>query len=236
MRQSRIRRGRRGGRIPVTVCIAALCDGGRRIVGVSDRMLTAGDIQFEPQQSKIWPMTSSIVAMYSGDTAILTEILKAVHLEVNKYAREHPDNWIRVREVVDIYRRCYWSAHMTRAENEVLAPLGLTAASFLAIQPTMAEDVVQDLTEQMQKWDFPEANTVLITGVDFDGPQGVPGAPQNRWAHIFLGSGREVVCLDRVGFAAIGIGTSHAESQFMNAGHSAQNKFVDTLLLTYLAK
>jgi hypothetical protein len=220
----------------VTVCVAALCDGGKRVIGASDRMLTAGDIQFEPQQSKIWPLTTSIVAMYSGDTAILTEILQAVHLEVNKHVREHPELWLRVRDVAEICKNCYWNAHVKRSQSEVLAPLGLNAASFLIAQGSMSQDVVADLTEQMQDWDFSDINSIIFAGVDVDGPQGMPGTNSITYAHIYLAHDAEVTCQDRVGFAAIGIGTSHAESQLMYEGHSSAENFVDTILVTYLAK
>ena len=49
-------------------------------------------------------------------------------------------------------------------------------------------------------------------------------------------SGDGVVNCDSVGFAAVGIGARHAESQFMLAGHSRYSPMPETLLLTYLAK
>ena len=45
----------------VTVCIAARSQG--NLVLASDRMLTAGDIQFEPPTSKMALLTSSIALM-----------------------------------------------------------------------------------------------------------------------------------------------------------------------------
>jgi hypothetical protein len=46
----------------------------------------------------------------------------------------------------------------------------------------------------------------------------------------------DVECLDTVGFAAIGIGRWHANSQFMFAGHDRFKPIPETLLLTYAAK
>src|SRR5207249_5007921 len=42
-------------RFRVTVCIAALCqwENNQMIVGASDRMITAGDIEFQPPQQKV---------------------------------------------------------------------------------------------------------------------------------------------------------------------------------------
>ena len=66
----------------MTVCVAALCEY-RIIFGVSDRMLTAGDIQFEPATSKIHGLTTSIGMMASGDASFKDEILQSVHAELS---------------------------------------------------------------------------------------------------------------------------------------------------------
>jgi hypothetical protein len=75
----------------MTVCVAAMCDG-YTILGASDRMLTAGDVQFEPQQSKLWAITSSIVAMVAGDSAFQTEILQDVEAIARKRIEAYPDD------------------------------------------------------------------------------------------------------------------------------------------------
>lgn len=60
----------------MTVCVAAISQSstgtGLMITGASDRMLTAGDIEFEPEQSKIQPLTNSIALMLAGDSAHTT--------------------------------------------------------------------------------------------------------------------------------------------------------------------
>jgi hypothetical protein len=54
-------------------------------------------------------------------------------------------------------------------------------------------------------------------------------------AHIYIDDGN-VRCNDVIGFAAVGIGARHAESQFMLARHAYNSPLVDTALLTYIAK
>jgi hypothetical protein len=62
----------------VTVCIAARSE--MSIVGVSDRMLTSGDIQFDPSATpKLTVLTNSIAVMQSGDAAFNTEIMREVN-------------------------------------------------------------------------------------------------------------------------------------------------------------
>jgi hypothetical protein len=65
----------------VTVCIAARSE--NTIVGASDRMLTAGDIQFEPSAgTKIFGLSQSLFMMTAGDSAVQAEITQMVHAEV----------------------------------------------------------------------------------------------------------------------------------------------------------
>src|SRR6266853_1595139 len=87
---------------PVTVCIAAICENGK-LIGASDRMLTAGDIQFEPQQSKLVQLTSSMVAMIAGDSALQAEILYGVREEVARKIDADPTRWLRVSDVAEMY-------------------------------------------------------------------------------------------------------------------------------------
>jgi hypothetical protein len=55
-------------------------------------------------------------------------------------------------------------------------------------------------------------------------------------AHIFVINNNDVTCRDSVGFAAIGAGDWHANSQFMFAKHERTKPLPETLLLTYAAK
>jgi 20S proteasome alpha/beta subunit len=52
------------------------------LIGASDRMLTAGDVEFEPEQSKIWLISPSICALIAGDAGVQAELFKRVHTQV----------------------------------------------------------------------------------------------------------------------------------------------------------
>jgi hypothetical protein len=64
----------------------------------------------------------------------------------------------------------------------------------------------------------------IITGLDNSGP------------HIWVVKNEDMVCFDKVGFAAIGAGEWHSKSQFMFAGYSKYWDFPGALLLTYTSK
>src|SRR4051794_18031389 len=99
----------------VTVCIASRSYGA--VFGISDRMITSGDIQFEPPARKIHFLTSSIAIMASGDLAFHTEILDEVVRIVNERVKANPTVWMLVKDVVDLYLAERNRAKLKRAEQ-----------------------------------------------------------------------------------------------------------------------
>jgi hypothetical protein len=102
----------------MTVCVAAICkslgSAFPTILGASDRMLTAGDIEFEPDRSKIFPLTSSITIMLAGDSAMQLEVMLDVNAQVAARIKFDPKNWWNVRDVADLYVRYYNKAKLKR--------------------------------------------------------------------------------------------------------------------------
>jgi len=204
----------------VTVCIAALCTWGGQImvVGASDRMLTAEDIEFEPPRSKISYMSPFIVALTAGDSSAQTSICTNTRQEVNKLTAPP------VAKVADIYARQFAAYRAIQAAQTFLAPLGgLTLETFITHQRDMAPELVSRVTKLLMQEEL-EAQGI-ITGIDATG------------AHLYVvRDPGHSVCNDGVGFAAIGIGQWHAESQFMFASYTSEWSFERSLLLTYQAK
>src|SRR5687767_8543771 len=77
------RHGARG-RDPVTVCVAALCsfnyaakgepdDWALVAITASDRMITFGDVQYEPAQMKLAQMTKQTLLLLAGDYSLHSE-------------------------------------------------------------------------------------------------------------------------------------------------------------------
>jgi hypothetical protein len=207
---------------PVTVCVAAMF-GGNAIIGASDRMLTSGDIQFEPQQQKIINLTSSIAIMVAGDSSMQAEIIQNVQADVSKRIEAEPQNWWNVKDVAELYSYYYDIARFTRAEKQILTPLGLNGNTFISRQKEMDTELIRQLSTEL-KYFVPPSIAAIFAGVD------------NSGAHIYLSNNGNLTCQDLVGFAAIGIGSWHANSQMMFAGHTKWKPLPETLLLVYSAK
>ncbi len=90
-------------------------------------------------------------------------------------------------------------------------------------QQEMAPELVRQLATELINFVPPRVATIFA-GIDAFG------------AHIYSAQNGDVTCQDGVGFAAIGAGYWHADSQFMFAGHTRTRPMPETLLLSYSAK
>jgi hypothetical protein len=209
------------------------------IFGASDRMITTGDIEYEPLLTEQTPvrtstlkvihLSNSIAVMTAGDVSIHSEIIQNLTKTVGARITQDPSNWWNLGEVTQIYVRYYDDLRRRRAESAILSPLGLSNETFIDRQSGMSSEFIQTITHQLTTFDMPIVEAI-ITGVDREG------------SHIYVLNNYNrnrsclVSCADIIGFAAIGSGSHHAESSFMLAGHHRNSPIPDTLFLTYLAK
>lgn len=235
----KIARNKRYGRVPVTVCIAAICQEfdqegnllGTAVLGASDRRVTYGDIEYDPPTTKVLWVSKSIALMSSAnDSALQSEIFREVQMDVHKRIEKEPENWWKVKDVAELYAHHRNIAKAKRAEMEILSPIGLTRETLIENRANLGDEFMA-LTRQMQNFQLPYLGTI-VAGVDNEGG-----------AHIYVvesGENRSpdvsISCYDGLGFASIGSGAWHANSQFMLARHAWHLPFPQTLGLIYLAK
>lgn len=206
----------------MTVCIAAIYNN-NAILGISDKMITAGDIQFEPPASKIVDVTNSIAVMAAGDSNIQTQLLAIVSPIIIARIKEAPDKWIPVADAATLYRDTFVNIRANLAEKAVLSPLGLTYPSFISKQKFMSEDFINDISYKLKQFSIEPAHTI-VTGIDETGP------------HIYVIRDDNISCDDRIGFAAVGIGSNHAISHFMLSGYAKSAQESKALLTIHQAK
>ena len=221
-------------RSPVTVCIAALAER-TTLIGVSDRMLTAGDVEFEPAQAKMWRFSNGIWGLVAGDMGIQAEILKRVDKEIKNRIAAEPSVWVPVRDAALCYCKHYHELLRDQAESAILHPLGLDLSTFLEKQTVMQKELVLDIAERLSNYEFPSQLEMIFMGKDNEGPIANAGE-KLVYAHLYVLDGDKLADLTTVGFAAIGIGKNHAESQLMFSGHWPMKAFDETILLAYAAK
>jgi len=199
----------------VTVCAAAITKS--TVVAASDRMLTSGtgDIEFEPSIAKLHKLQDNVCIMIAGDITLQTDIL----YRVPETLPTVPGISWSVKEVAEAYYRAFQESRMKICERAILHPLGLDSAADLYLKGDLGTRLASD----MLNYKVPHIEAI-IAGYDTSGP------------HIYQVSNNGVTCQDWVGFASIGAGCGHANSQFMFAGHNRNCAIPETLMLVYSAK
>ncbi|SDT60298.1 hypothetical protein [Bradyrhizobium canariense] len=216
-------------KVPVTVCIATLFRWNYAQVGepprvglvaiaLSDRMITAGDVQYEPAQLKVAFMSDRALLMIAGDYSTHSQAIHDTHLKMRGIRNPSPYS------IAQNYGQSIQAIKRKQAEDIYLAPLGLNSDSFLAEQKEMSADFVSNITSQLQNHQGPDVEALIV------------GADGNN-AHIYLvDSQGSAHCLDDVGFGAIGIGAWHAKSRLMQARYSNSTYYAYSLAVAFAAK
>lgn len=212
----------------MTVCIAAMFTWnyasaeqpqlGKGIITLSDRMITAGDVEYEPQQLKIAHITPHVMILVAGDYTVHSQALIGTHKQVKA------DSSTSTQAVANIYSQSLQTVLQRQAEDIILAPLGLNTESFLTQQKDYSDRFVERITAQLQGFEGPDVEALVV------GTEGFV-------SHIFqIDKYGTVRCYDDVGFAAIGIGGWHARSQLMQSGYTNTSIFAPALAATFAAK
>lgn len=214
----------------MTICIAALCrwnygpsdspEWGPAAIVVTDRMITAGDVQYEPPQTKHAQITPHVLLVIAGDYSSHSQAIKRTVQHFNGSTNATPE------DVAAFYGRAIQSLKLKEAEDLYLAPLGLNSDSFLAQQADMDSNFVSRLTDQMQSYRGEEMDALVVGGI-----------PSKGRVHVYgVDTKGMISCHDDVGFAAIGSGSWHAKSRMMQAGYVNTNTFAAATCVTFAAK
>jgi 20S proteasome alpha/beta subunit len=214
----------------VTVCIATLFrwnyatkgqpeNYGFAALVASDRMITAGDVEYEPRQLKVAYMTPRSILLIAGQYPIHTQAIRIVAKQI-----EGRQDTTSPETIAVLYGKAIQTIRQRQAEDIFLAPLGLNTDTFAAQQRDLSERFVEKITDQLQHFDGPDIEAMVV-GSDNDRSQ--------VWSIDFRGTVRNY---DDVGFHAIGIGAGHASSSLMQARYTNSWGYASSLAVTYAAK
>ena len=212
--------------ISVTVCIATIYNN-NSILAISDRMITGGygDTTFETQVSKIHPLSNSIAVLMAGDQSIQSQVFARVLKVISEKISANPAKWIDIAEAAKIYSDCFKEIRKEFAENSVLSKYNLNFDSFIKNQNGMKDYLIEAINRELEKF-YKMFGVIasLIVGIDETGP------------HVYVVEGETISCNDMIGFAAIGIGESHALSHLMLSSYSPFSDEPNALLTIHQAK
>lgn len=184
----------------------------------SDRMVTAGDVEYEPNQQKVAYMTDQAMLLIAGDYTAHSQAIQDTQARIRGIANP------TLHVIAEAYGQAIQTIKRKRAEDTYLAPLGLSTDAFLVRQKEMSAEFVNLIANQLQSYQGLEAEA-LVVGSDGEN------------AHIYLIDPQGTVqCFDDVGFAAIGIGGWHAKSRLMQAQYTNTAGFAQALAAAFAAK
>jgi hypothetical protein len=209
----------------VTICAAAICTvylptgSEAMLLGISDRMLTSGDIEFESPHSKMigFPLPAQALCFGAGESTWLHTIATEVRRETEQ------TGITETADIARLYADTFANRRRERAERLYLAPHGLNTATFVRNQHKMNPDLVLMLCRRLEEYDL--GIEVIVVGRDSSG------------LHIYhVGDPGVATCHDGIGFCAIGSGARQLESQLMYMGYGRSCHWLDAFLLMYSAK
>lgn len=215
----------------VTVCIAAINNG--MVIMASDRIVTAGDIEFEPPSAKVLWLTSSIAVLTAGDQSIQMQVYNKAHKMLWEKIAEDQDRWADVSLAAEIYSKCFFDLRKKMVEDAVLSTYGLTFDSFLKSLKEMSVEFFNEINNHIQRYIYNfESISAIICGIDTT----IPHTINSTSPHIYTVDDGVISCHDKLGFVAIGSGRNHAESHFMLSKYSVLMPSSTALLILHQAK
>lgn len=233
-----LRRARRPAQIaaearpPMTICIAALYrhiyeqklpEGlGWGILTASDRMWTLEslDIEYEPTQGKWSNLTERMMLLVADDISVHSDLIQWIKAHIAGQRN------LRVREIAEQYGENLRQLRAVRASQYALSLYGLTAETFIEKQRYLDPNIVTSFDSAMQQYENRIKAQALIVGFDPDDTAHIYHVDNDGIAH----------CYDDIGFACIGIGRSHANSQFALRSYSNVAGYYQALLMIFAAK
>lgn len=202
---------------PMTQLIAIICDCGRSLVGISDRMVTTGDMTlgFESPNRKAEIITSKSAVLLAG----------TVHEpDLVRDAKQRARGKDRIREIAEAFADVYLELRTKRIEDEVLkARAGIKSfAEYHQKQKMLHESLIFDLNERVRNHDL--GLSVILLGIDDS-------------AHIFHitnpGTARS---FDNLGYCTVGMGDRHADNVFAWYRYSSTTPLNEALYIAFEAK
>ncbi|MDA1280179.1 MAG: hypothetical protein O3B95_09125 [Chloroflexi bacterium] len=209
----------------MTVGIAAISHpvGGIATVHLAcDRMISvSGSFEYDAPRTKLYRLGTHAAMLIAGDTPTLTSVAQSAFLEIQA------SGVTDIKTMADVVGRNIADLTRNMAEREHLHPLGLSLSS-LKHSTQIHPDVLMKLINDMQRYARVEVGVeALVAGVESD----------NDWPHIYRVDWNGVArCDDHIAFSSIGIGDTHAETQFMLRKYGAHYGWVDSLIMVHAAK
>lgn len=208
------------GRRPVTICITAICDGGKSVISASDSMITnrALSIQFEHPLRKVTHLSEKCIALTAGDALAHTELFGMVQSGISQL--KSPS----IQDIVEQIKECYQNIRKSKIKERILKPMGFGSfQEFYEAHRTLIPEIAMSIQGRIDNFDYDL--DIIVAGAI------------NSNAHIYgINDPGTSQCFDAIGFHAIGSGLPHALNTLIAREHHQGTTLEESLLIVYEAK
>lgn len=212
----------------MTVCIAALCNGGKSCVLGADREITVGlplNINFDHGERKIEQVAETAAVLSSGNALVCAELSQRLRHALVASGEKRPE----VQKTGELLRDIYMQVHLARAASVILGPRGYTLDEFKMYGASRLPPAIYQQIDQLF-FNFTLNTEFIAAGVDQAG--GHIG-----WVHYHgVQGGGWLEWFDKIGYQAIGSGSSHAGVLLALANQHSQLTLAQTIYNVYRAK
>ena len=203
----------------MTICIAAICEGGKNVIVASDRMLTIliPQREFEHESSKIEVISNNAVLTAAGDALAQRCIVMNAKKELSR------KKLANISDIGELIKEIYIKCRVKRIEELFIKSRGMDLTTYYNICRNLPSEIYIDIDSHLKNANY---NLVLlIAGVDNDG------------AHIYRILNPGILeSFSKIGYCAIGSGEHMAISSFITNNYSPKLELNKALYLVYEAK
>lgn len=204
----------------MTICISAICDGGKKLILASNSMLTNPglSIEFEQPTRKMAELSQSCIALTSGDALAYTEMFSAVQQGIEALKRPSID------EIVISVKECYQNIRKREIVERILVPIGYSNfKEFIKAQQIMLPEIAMKIQRDIDTYKY--GLSILLSGFS------------EEKAHIYgIFDPGTSACYDALGFHAIGSGLPHAVNTLIARECFPRTAWEEALMMVYEAK
>jgi 20S proteasome alpha/beta subunit len=203
----------------MTICIGALAENRKKLVLVSDRMITANipmPYQFEKEDvQKIYDITDNVKVLTAGNALFAYEVIQAAVTIIEKQKLDGKDAH-SVEEVAEILRQVYQQFRLRIVIQRILEPRGLDLPTYYSQQKNLNPGIIQEIEQ-------------ALVNANIDVELVVAGVNDGKSCHLYtVTHPGTVACHDPIGYACVGSGAPHAMYSLIGSEYT-KDKTVDSV-------
>jgi hypothetical protein len=205
-----------GGKI-VTQLIGVICENGEKVITVSDRMVSTGDmtLTFERQRMKATKITSKAVILTAG-TVHQPDLIRETMAKAKNEAT--------ILDIANILKDVYQTCREQAMVDEILRPqLAIKSFDdFQRKQKDLDDHVVMGLMDRISTYDL--GLHLILAGIDTEG-------------HLFrFNNPGTYRSYDSLSYCSVGIGDRHTDTVFAWHRYSNRYSLNEAMYIAFTAK